>query len=240
MSQKNQSSRINNELWERSIPLNQGRYRFGDKALVNEYNALLERKPAGFSGLGSIINTIALMTDAEEHVEPEMRTTPEERDRLGKLSVEIDSHCIKRLQKRELIALGFSIPRHPDDPPRILPLEILVRGRLKFDSNKAVGDGLEFHAVRILPAEALNTSTAEPNRPGRPSKRDLIKKVYAECRNEGFIDYAKPQKAAIEVIRSRIQTRYPGDYGLGKGFGPEVIRDCIADDFGPRSKNQKL
>ncbi|MEQ9111964.1 MAG: hypothetical protein RIF37_17735 [Rhodospirillaceae bacterium] len=180
------------------------------------------------------------MTDAEEHVEPEMRTTPEERNRLNKLSVEIDSHCINRLQRRELIALGFSIPRHPDDPPRIIPPEILAQGRLKFDSNKVVGDGLEFHAVRILPAEALRTPSSEPNRPGRPSKRDLIKKVYAECRNEGLIDYTKPQKAAIDVVRSRIQTRYLAEYGLGKGFGPEVIRDCIAYDFGQRANAQKL
>ncbi|MEQ8508078.1 MAG: hypothetical protein RIB43_03680 [Rhodospirillaceae bacterium] len=240
MSQNNQSSRIHNDLWERAIPIKQGRYRFGDKSLVEEYNALLDSKPGAFSALGSLANAMADMIDGDPPIEPEIRTTPEERNRLGELASLIDNHCIKRLQQRELIAIGFSIPRHPDDPPRIIPPEILARGRLKFDSNKVIGDGLQFHAVRIFPAEALNTASSEPNRPGRPSKRDLIKKVYAECRNEGLIDYTKPQKAAIDVIKSRIQTRYFDEYGLGKGFGSEVIRDCIADDFGQRAKDQKL
>ncbi|MEQ9446753.1 MAG: hypothetical protein RJS98_14405 [Rhodospirillaceae bacterium] len=240
MSQNHQSSRINNEIWERSIPIDRARYRFGDKSLVEEYNALLDSKPGAFSFLGQMTNIMADLTTGPVSLDPERRTTQEERDRLDHLSNAIDNHCIKRLQKRELIAIGFSIPRHPDDLPRILPLEILVQGRLNLDNNKAVGDGLEFHAVRVFPANALKKYTPTPTRAGRPSKRDLIKKVYAECRNEGLIDYAKPQKAAIEVIRSRIQTRYSDEYGLGKGFGPEVIRDCIADDFRQRANAQKL
>lgn len=229
------------DLWEKAVPLNQGRYQFGDQALVREYNALLDSKPGAFSALGALTNIMADMSNGDSKLAPERRTTPEERNRLSELDMAIDEHCIKKIQRRELIAIGFSIPRHPDDPPRLIPAEILARGRrVDFERDKISGAGLEFLAVRLLPSETLSKPNAEPNRAGRPSKRNLINKVYAECRSEGLIDYAKPQKAAIDVVRSRIQTRYPDDYGLGKGFGPEVIRDCIADDFGPRANAQKL
>lgn len=184
---------------------------------------------------------MADMSNGGSKLAPERRTTPEERNRLSELGTAIDEYCIKQLQKREIVAVGFSAPRHPDDPPRLIPAEILAIGRrVEFEYDKISGAGLEFLAVRLLPASEISAAVSEPNRPGRPSKRDLIKKVYEECRDDGIIDYTKPQKAAIELVKARIQTMYPAEFDSGKGFGPEVIRSCIADDFGQRTQDQKL
>lgn len=230
-------------LWKKALPIERGRYKCSDQGLVEDYYALLESKPGAFSALGSIANILADMAEGELSLEPEKRTTPEERVQLNRLSDAIDRDCIKRLQLGALTALGFSVPRHPDDTPRILPTELLIQGFISFERETVRGEGLEFCAVRIIPTRDLERPTIESSpsaRPGRPSKRDLIKQVYAECRDLGLIDYTKPQKAAIEVVRDRIQIQHPAEYGAGKGFGHEVIRDCIADDFGQRTQDQKL
>ncbi len=243
MTQNPQSSRIGAELralWEKATPLDQARYRLGDPTQVKEYFALLKRKPGGFSVIGTVVNVLADMAKDDIPIESEMRTTPEERGRLSRLHSAIDDHCIERLQRRELVALGYSIPRHPDDLPRIVPAEILTLGHINFGSDSAKGDGLKFEAVRVIPAEAFTEALPVRNRPGRPSNRELIKKAYVACRDEGVIDFAKPQRAAIELVRARIRAMCPTEYGLGKGFGPEVVRDCIVDDFAARARNQKL
>lgn len=227
-------------LWEKAIPLNRARYSFGDKARVNEYAALLNSKPGGFSAIGALGNFIADLAKTDAPIESAIRTTPEERQRFTELSAAMERDCIARLQSRQLFGLGFSTPRHPDDPPRIIRPEMLIMGRINFGRDSAAGDGLKFEAIRVIPAETVNQSLPTPNRPGRPSKRELINAAYEACRDEGFIDFTKPQKVAVEAVQARIKSMYPAKYNSGQGFGFEAVRGCIAPDFGNRAKNRKL
>jgi hypothetical protein len=214
-------------LWEKGTSLKAAPFRFGDTAVIQRYNALTPR-----GGLvGSLLSGIASTTGHAEDLPPDMRRTKEEFQEFSSLSNQIYDSFRARVIAGEFLILGFASPRHPADYPYHVPKDLWIIGSLNIDSDKAQGQGLQFEAVRILPASLHKAEPPPKPSPGRPSSRALIKLAYDRCRADGLIDFNAPQVRAIESVQVWLKAHRPEEFGSGRGFATEAIRKAIRDDF---------
>jgi len=214
-------------LWEKSTPINYAPFRFGEAALVKRHRAIAPK--GGF--LGGMANLIATLGGKPEAVRPELRETPEQWSEYTDLTHQIEDGFRARLLNGEFVVLGFVPPRHPDDFPYHVPKDLFQIGCLNFDNGKASGQGLRFEAVRVMPKNSIETLPPSKSPPGRPSKRATIRAAYAACVAERLIDFEAPQLRAIECVQLWIETHRRAEFGDGRGFGPEAIRNVIAKEF---------
>jgi hypothetical protein len=227
-------------LWERAVPLAEAAFRFGDPALVRSYRERLNHKPGAMSFLCMLTNALGDISKKPEFIPEEMRVTPEERNSFYALARQIDDQLRARLQSGALMAIGFALPRRPDDFPHIVPKSLLIVSRMTIKGNKAEGEGLIFEAIRVASAQTGTLQIVSKSAPGRPSSRNLIKHAYEACCVEGLIEFDEPQLRAIEKVQEWIKAQRPNDYGHGRGLGVEAIRKVIGNDFAARAHALKL
>ena len=81
-----------------------------------------------------------------------------------------------KLQRGELFAYGYSIPRSPDDARVRVPVGLWHdRAKINWETSSISADGLEFVSVRILEKDRpVPVNPYRTGLPGKPSIRHLI------------------------------------------------------------------
>jgi hypothetical protein len=223
-------------LWESGTPLRDAPVRYGKPELVKRYQATWQKNV----GLTTIVNAVAEMVGAPDALPAEIRTTNAERTEFIDLCRKLDDDFCARLIHGEFLAFGYAYPRDVGDLPVLVPSDLFPFGRLDIAGGKATGEGLRIEAIRVVHLEWMDALVQPKAPPGRPSKRATIQAAYDACQSINIIDYGAPQLRCIEQIRAWIKVHKPDDFGDGKGFGVEAIRNVISKDFAARATHRKL
>jgi hypothetical protein len=219
--------------WEAGVPLSQAPVAFAraeDRAALLKY-----RERAGHWQLNAVKNMIAEATKRLDVLEPGERITYEERQHHEDLERRMRDNVLRWLSQEQLLAVGYSHPRQPDDIPRSIPPELFSLLFFRFDSNRIEGNGLRFDVVRVVRTAALfgdkeSTPIVEKKR-GRPTAQPVILAAYKASKEAGLIDFSGKKKDAVKCVQQWLRKHKPLDYQTGKGFGPKAIEIAISEDF---------
>ena len=104
------------------------------------------------------------------------RELKQDRQRLKCLGWKLRHAFQDKLQRGELFAYGYSIPRSPDDARVRVPADLWHdRAKINWETSSISADGLEFVSVRILEKDRpVPVNPYRTGLPGKPSIRHLI------------------------------------------------------------------
>lgn len=129
---------------------------------------------------------------------------------------------LSMLQSGKHTAFGFEAPRGLDTPPKKIPIDIFLNGKIDWERDRVEVDGLSIVGVRVVEADALRGALGQKEG-GRPSLRPQILGAYESLREEGAIDLTATDAEIFRVIADRLRTILPMQKG-DKGFDLQTIR----------------
>jgi hypothetical protein len=126
---------------------------------------------------------------------------------------------IDHLRAGNLIALGYSVPRHANDDPIPIPQDVW-EGRIDWANSTVKGNRLEFVAIRILARnwidniEAQKASAAAralpaPKPRGRKPIKVAVPEAFQQLLDAGKIELNKPKSHCYDAIRNLLARKYP-------------------------------
>lgn len=169
------------------------------------------------------------------------------------IGVELQNRLFDLLKTHQLIAIGYALPRQPDDDLRIVPDDLLHARYKRLTGSALKGNGLHYAAVRVIPPDWLAISTMDSAerqniaksvvlppkaKPGPKSKRDLIAEGYQELDTAGKLVGVDSLGKAVLLTQQYLQKRFPVETAGGKGISPETIRKTIKPKFDETRRTQ--
>jgi len=156
----------------------------------------------------------------------------------------------------DVIAVGFSPDRRPEDKPRPVPADLIQKGYfdwedgairspnftmvdLRFGYPDEVDDLWDAYKQETKPETVITRTwdNVEPasvvtmpkrNRPGRPTRDDTILKAFEWGLVHEKFDFSQSKSAIYETVRLIVKTQYPDEYDDGKGLGVTPMRRVLA------------
>ena len=234
------------ELWLKASPKNDAFLAFVGVNSRNRYNALKEHIAKNshglfFSSFSDIPDHLTSFSERFEHSakimnEKNAKITPF-RDELDTFEKNLKSHTQMLLREKEIIPLGFEIPRKAKDFPLILPDDILTV-QLNWENNDISFGSLKFEEVRFISIKSIKHLFASQigiaplsQKTGRPSTKQIIEQAFTDCCKLQKIDFTRYKKDAAFVVQSYIQATSPDIYNQGKGFSEQTIIKYISKEF---------
>jgi hypothetical protein len=148
----------------------------------------------------------------------------------------LKNEFLKRLQKGELLAFGYSINTAATAPPIQIPHRFFIRRFFKFELDVISDPPFEFRQVRITWAEkdVQKTPLTQTRRPGRPSLQDTIfDALRALAAKDPSFEHKqrKIQAAAIQEFVKTIAGRAPSVRTISKSipFGLQRLKQNSTD-----------
>lgn len=192
------------KIWDAGCNLWQSMFRYGPPDIVRAYAAIPANQP-----FLETLNAWTALLSKEPSAQAKFSESQTLINTAADLRKRLEKHIRQELQEGRLAAIGFSVPRRPDDSPAIVPQDVMS-GTFQFERNTIKGNGLEFVAVRIV-----QNSAAEPvkalhkRRPDRPSVQEPIKAVFKALQEDGKIDRNKAINSNFPAIRAKLAEMYP-------------------------------
>ena len=215
------------DIWAKGVPLYQALFRFGDSARANRLVQIQKSHP--------LIRAMTALTKSLENKAPvlddaDYQNSISENSEALKLRRGLERQLLANIKARNLVALGFALPREPSDEPVIVPHDVWG-GKINWQQSSVTGNGLEFAAVRISAERSEQTSTILGRRPGRPSRRDHAIKAFRVLDAEGKIDRNASLSVHFEMIRERANELFPGEDDPKRGLGKHVLYQVLTPLF---------
>ena len=239
-------------LWQNGIIKSHGYYWFAQKKIKTRFQRL-QKLNQGFTS-----KQIKKMLDTPKTLETTSSPTeqliaissqqPPRKEEYEYLKNKLQTNALKWIRNGKLIAVGYQVPRQATDAPIEVPIDAWTTYS-PWSNNEFQLGSLKIEDVRIInpswfqsyiepsniTTELDQTTTEKPRhtypRQGRPSKRHIISDAYNMAVNTGQIDFNGSKKSICIFVRELIKTKWPDEFGKGKGFGDEVIRRTITEDY---------
>ncbi|MGC9953311.1 MAG: hypothetical protein ABSD21_03425 [Rhizomicrobium sp.] len=234
--------------WTRGWPLDKAAYSIAPRELLDQLEVPYPKvKPVAAiefpDDSGWLLRTLVTTTVVSTALEPIF----EHRRGLVAVRDEIRDNLLVCIESGQFIAIGYVLPRKHDDLPVEIPID-LWEGEIDWKDSAVSGHGLDYSAVRIIPANWLIKSQeiiaplqiAPPpaispeltrKSPGRPSMVKFIKLAYEELKKSGKIDFQEIQIIAVRQVRETVKAMFPDNVDDGRGLGDEAIRRVIFEDY---------
>ena len=140
----------------------------------------------------------------------------------------------------QLIAVGFAIPRSPEDHPIRVPFDLWTAyDTLRTDTLSA--NGLQVNSIKLIAqkqvnptrklAPTLTITTEKRSAPGRPSLKEEIISMYEHLRETGEVDFSGTMVQCCDLVRQRLMqenTNLPED---GRGLGDKALAKHLGSFF---------
>lgn len=223
-------------LWKKGLNLSAASYRFAHSDLRAELNQLrsvkVEKSP------------IKPLREGESWPEALLAVTEHLKPYADKLAAELDAsrrlqdYLLRLIGGGHVLALGYALPRRPEDYPAWIPLDVWP-GKIGWPESSVKGNGLEFVAVRVVTnrtAQGLLSSCDQGLLPavkktGRPSLKARIIEAYDALKGAGQIDFKSPMGHAFPQLRAWLSERYPDNAGQFANMADETIRKHVSNLF---------
>jgi hypothetical protein len=143
-------------------------------------------------------------------------------------------------------AIGFEMPRKAADTPALVPNDLFRDlGNFQWSKSRIAGNGLNFEAVRVVPASSIESEIVDKNavkagadaarNRGRPTRRGEIISTYDELVRAGSIKRSDSLKAATKKVATHI-IRCTGNES---GLNSNTIQKIISSRHFPLEKMKK-
>ena len=140
----------------------------------------------------------------------------------------------------QLIAVGFAIPRSPEDHPIRVPFDLWTAYH-KLRTNTLSANGLQVDAIKLIVQKQINptrklapaaTITAEKrSAPGRPSLKEEIVSTYEYLRETGEVDYTGTMVQCCDLVRQSLIQEDPSIAKDGRGLGDKALAKHLGSFF---------
>lgn len=146
------------------------------------------------------------------------------------LRTEVEADLVGQIVAGRLLAVGYALPRSPDDPLRYVPDDVWS-GKIDFHASTVRGNGLEFISIRIIRPEAITGKPKEARRPGRPSRSDQVIAAFNALDAEDEIDRSTSLSSHFEAVRHRVKVLYPEGANSEKGLSNQLLYKVLKPLF---------
>ncbi|MGJ8532445.1 MAG: hypothetical protein ACSHYC_09725 [Alphaproteobacteria bacterium] len=141
---------------------------------------------------------------------------------------QLEQFVMKYIKNGQLVATGFSVPRHPSDEPEFVPQDIL--SFLNWEGGYIRAKGYHIVEIRLSHRSWMKQTKQQPNSPktGRPSLRPEIKKAFDALDVQGKIEYHCAMKRNNPAVRRFVVEKIlsPND-DPNKGLDDQTISAVI-------------
>ena len=202
------------EIWENGVSLRVAFREFGNRDLLNEYDATHS----------SEIHFVAPEIYGEHpDLQPDKSNQQEliseiHRHKTDACS-EIEYHLCRDFKAGRLLGVGYSLPRQPTDKPAFIPKDVW-ECEVDFQQNLVNGNGLEFVEVRVYKTGDGGNSRRQQ---GRPSREAQIIQAFENLLNEGALDVSKSRAQYFDLIRAKVAALYPHEAENTKGLNDKTL-----------------
>ncbi len=212
------------DLWESGLTLWQALFELGDPATAKQYTDHLRSTP-GNRAMNAIIDAIEA-----GKIEDGFASASKSLKIGTRLQEKLERDLFNKLIKGDLVALGYALPRAPDDPLRRIPAEAW-KGKVDIHAGTASANGLEFTAIRILRPEAREAATEDIRAPGRPSRQSQIVAAFKALDDAGQIDRNQSTRSHFTAIRAQVKRMFPEEADNEKGLGDKALYKIVGPLF---------
>lgn len=211
-------------LWESGLTLWEALFEFGEPETAKQYAAHLRSTP-GIRAMDAIMEAIQAgkIEDAFKGASDTLKIGTQLQEKL-------ERDLFDKLIKGDVVALGYAIPRAPDDPLRRIPTEAW-NGKVDIHAGTASANGLEFTAIRVVHPEAREAATQDIRAPGRPSRQSQIVAAFKALDAAGQIDRSQSTRSHFPEIRAQVKQMYPEDADNEKGLGDKALYNIVGPLF---------
>lgn len=225
--------------WKKGKTFNEALSQFTDLQIRQEYGAIqLNSKQENIIASNAKISE--LVTDFLTIISESNEFSQKRENVLNKLK----SNLLDKIKTEKLIGLGYEAPIKYSDDPKIIPLHIWPYkiSEINWDESSISKDGITFLKIKLIkklnskntipePIKELPDLEIQDKKTGRPSHVDKIIFIYGRLKDENKINYQKPLKWNITLIRQAILSSYPELKGKAKGLGDDAIANKISSLF---------
>jgi hypothetical protein len=157
---------------------------------------------------------------------------------------QIRDRVLKFLAERQLIGIGFALPRRPADTPAEIPSDVWA-GKVDWENSAVSGNGLNFVSVRLVTSAMLSKTVRQiappvtpQGRVGRPSIKKFAIEAYDALKFAGAIDYSKPMTVCFDQVRRWLEKSYPDRAGFFVNAAEETLRQHVGPLFQQDRRSQ--
>lgn len=153
---------------------------------------------------------------------------------------QLEQFVMKYIKNGQLVATGFSVPRHPSDEPEFVPQDIL--SFLNWESGYIRAKGYHIVEIRLSHRSWMKQTKPQPSssKIGRPSLKPEIKKAFDALDEQGKIKYHCAMKRNNPAVRRFVVEKILSpNADPNKGLDDKTISAVINPLIKDRLKTKK-